>query len=252
MNRIKSLLLGTMIGTIAAMVLTVVPMYGVRKSIEKLFLNWQEVVFVSSTIATGAMVAALIVRSKLNLLTDARISKVKVEVVEQDDDAERFIPKSNKKFKFIGGFRAKLSFSCLYLLLYINLSILCDHFRLGIIDIAGLNVVIRSTGALIAMFGLYTIIKGVRYAKTIPYFCESSYYDSEIGLLGSYDSSDSLPEKKSHIPPVSFHFFASHPILKGWYLYIIGLPLVFAAWFPLLALPGVFIGLNWLYQNPTK
>lgn len=251
MARLKVLLAGLVLGLLAAVVLTLVPLYGVRKSIEKLFLNWQEIVFVVTSVFSGALIGSLIAKSKLNLELDSRVANVKVTVA-QDPGKEKFLPKKKRSWKVFSGIRSKLLFSFLYLLLYVNLSILCVYFRLGIVDIPSLNLSIRTVGVLLAMYGLYLVTRGVRYAKTIPYFVESSYYDAEIGLPEELTQESDFPRPVSHIPAVSLNFFSSHPIAKGWFFYLIGLPLVFQAWFPLIALPGIYIGLNWLFNKPRK
>jgi hypothetical protein len=42
-------------------------------------------------------------------------------------------------------------------------------------------------------------------------------------------------------------------VCTGWLVVLAGLPLVFQAWFPLIALPGIFIGMNWMFpeKQPT-
>lgn len=233
-----------------AVILVVVPILGVRKSIEKLALNWQEVALYVSSVFSGAMAGLLIMRCKFRLLNDRTASKVKVEEIKLDIPKE-FLHKSKLRVNFILGVRTKLLLLSLYLLLYVSLCGLCQRFHLGLFVFpdAEWNNLLRSLGACLVMTGLYLILRALRFSKSIPFFVESSYYDSEMGLLNENQLFEFPKRRMSHIPPVRLSFFADHPICLGWTFFMTGLPLIFQAWFPLIALPGVIVVFNWVFGD---
>ena len=51
----------------------------------------------------------------------------------------------------------------------------------------------------------------------------------------------------SHVPPSRISFLSAHPVCTGWLIALTGLPLIFMAWFPILAIPGIFVSMGWLF-----
>src|SRR5262249_7729181 len=56
----------------------------------------------------------------------------------------------------------------------------------------------------------------------------------------------------SHIPPTRFAFITRNLLCLGALLIFAGLPLVFQAWFPLVAIPGIFIVMSWMFSGKSE
>jgi len=110
----------------------------------------------------------------------------------------------------VGGF--------LFVFLYIASAVLCHRIRLGIFPeqfnacLEGL----RDLGLVMAIAGLFV------QAKT---------------LQGQNQS------RTAETPGGSW--IARHPIFCGWILFFMGVPLIYGTWLPLLAVPGILVGINW-------
>lgn len=253
------------LGLLLAVVLIVVPIVAVRRELKMLLLNAEEIVLVASALTTGLLAGALIMRRRLTLSENIYASSVKIEAIDSEYDLaakSEGSAKDRRRFSLEFGPRTRLLALFAYLMLYVNLSALCPHLRLGIFDFGQVNLYIRIAGAIVAIVGLYLLLKGLRSAKSILYLAESPYYEAEIGLFPVSSEDSEEVEKKTeiqalsdmevdrgHIPPVSFSFLGRHPICLGWIVFMAGLPLVFQAWFPLLAIPGVFVCFNWLFEG---
>lgn len=264
-NKAARLVVAAFLGLLLAVVLIVVPIVGVRRELKGLFLNAEEIVLVASAMLTGLLAGALIMRRRLTLSENIYASSVKIEAIASDDSLEpiqEVSEKAKRRFQLKFGARTRLLALFAYLMLYVNLSVLCLHLRLGIFDFGQVNLYIRIAGAIIVLLGLYLLLKGLRSAKSILYLAESPYYEAAVGLFPVLsEDSDQVEEPaekqalrgievdRGHIPPVSLSFFSRHPLCLGWIIFMAGLPLVFQAWFPLLAIPGVFICFNWLFEG---
>ncbi|MBI1270133.1 hypothetical protein GC174_06860 [bacterium] len=264
-DKVARLVAAALLGLLLAVVLIVVPIAAVRRELKMLLLNAQELSLVASALITGLLAGDLIMRRRLTLSENIYASTVKIEAIDSDDHLgvkEETSAKGRRRFSLKFGPRSRLLSLLVYLMLYVNLSALCLHLRLGIFDFGQVNLYIRIGGAIIAIVGLYLLLKGLRSAKSILYLAESPYYEAAVGLFPVLPEDSEQVEKKSeirslsdievdrgHIPPVSLSFFRRHPICLGWIVFMAGLPLVFQAWFPLLAIPGIFVCFNWLFEG---
>lgn len=125
----------------------------------------------------------------------------------------------------------------LYLVLFVKCAVLCQRLRLGVIILDPVSEeLLRSFGLGVTVAGLYIAIRGL-------------FVDSNIGLPVSDESPDMVPKSNSHVPPTRFSFLRQHPVCTGWLVILSGLPLVYQAWFPLLAIPGIFVAMNWLFPS---
>ncbi|MEZ4535754.1 MAG: hypothetical protein R3D26_12270 [Cyanobacteriota/Melainabacteria group bacterium] len=264
-DKAARLLVAAFLGLLLAVVLIVVPIAGVRRELKSLLLNAEEILLVACALITGLLAGALIMRRRLTLAENIYASSVKIEAIACDDDfaqIQEVSENAKRRFQLKFGPRTRLLALFAYLMLYVNLSALCLQLRLGIFDFGQVNPYIRIVGAIIALLGLYLLIKGLRSAKSILYLAESPYYEAAVGLFPVLSEDSEQVEEpaekqamhdievdRGHIPPVSLSFFRRHPLCLGWFVFMAGLPLVFQAWFPLLAIPGVFICFNWLFEG---
>ena len=161
-----------------------------------------------------------------------------------------------------------------YLILYVNCSVLCERLALGIFRLGSLeSELIKSTGLALCLLGFYLSLRGLfRSNSRIASggIAPKSETANVIIAETAVDASQTLPSQpgsykhdaaahlasaaQGHIPPTRLSFLKEHPVCAGWLCTITGLPLVFLAWFPLLAVPGIFIGMNWLFAKklPAK
>jgi protein-S-isoprenylcysteine O-methyltransferase Ste14 len=127
------------------------------------------------------------------------------EAAAPDARAER-----KKRRAMIGGF--------LFVFLYIASSVLCHRIRLGVFPeqfnacLEGL----RDLGLVLAIAGLFV------QAKTLQGQNQSRTAEIKGGS-----------------------WIARHPIFCGWILFFMGVPLIYCTWLPLLAVPGILVGINW-------
>lgn len=277
LDRLRRLFSGLFLGALLASVLVLVPMAGVRKGLSHLLLNWQETALLASSLLSGALAGFLVVRRRILLSDNLHASTVRIDVLEDaqpgssvsgspdsGSDSSLVIKGRRLRFSFTG--RTKLLCLFVYLLLYNNLCVLCLSMKLGIFDFAGANSFFRSAGLCLVLTGLYVILKTLKSARTIPYLAESDYYLAAVGTevdalsdshpvspTGEAESSakrqNIVQSGQGHIPELQRGFLRKHPLCLGWLLFMTGLPLIFHAWFPLLAIPGVYIGLNWFFSR---
>lgn len=244
---------GIFLGCLFFLVLVAVPMAGVRRGLTNLFLNWQEFGLVASALLTGALSGALVMRRRLFLEDNLHASTVKIEALKEEEEPLTNLVAGSKRFRLSFTGRTRLLFLFVYLLLYVNLSVLCLYLRLGIFDFPDFNSVLRSLGLGLSLIGFYILLRSLKSARTIACLAESSYYEAEVGLLAGEEASESkIAPVPGHIPPVRKGFLKEHPLCTGWLYFMVGMPLIFQAWFPLLAIPGVYIALNWLYAKEGK
>ncbi|MDZ4833151.1 MAG: hypothetical protein SGJ27_05055 [Candidatus Melainabacteria bacterium] len=145
--------------------------------------------------------------------------------------------------------RTRVLLLFLYLLLFVMCAVLCQKMILGSIVTDFLTAeMIRNLGVGLSVTGLYLMVRGmfVRSAPTKSSLVETETSDLKVGGW--------TPHLSPHVPPTRLAFLRAHPVCAGWLVLLTGLPLVFLAWFPLIAIPGLFIAMNWLFveRNPTS
>lgn len=243
-NRLGNVVLGAVLGLIACMILLVVPIAGVRRGLAHLVICWQELALYAACFAAAAFAGGRLSFNwwhRKHLPIGGSMSFCLVA-----DEGEPIAAKSAGRVplflrRFIGG-RTPTILVVLYLILYINCCVLCQTMNLAVVNFPSFNDTIKSAGAGLVILGLYLILRGLPGAS-------ASSDMARLSRLSMSEHSGGSPTG-SHVPRASFAFIKKHPICLGWLVVLSGLPLIYLAWFPLLAIPGIYLVLNWLYQKP--
>ncbi len=159
---------GAIFGLLAVTILLLVPVLGVRHELTMLVLNWQELILYLSGLAAGAVAGAILIRSKpvpklslssnSNQVPDEFVEAELAELLNKDNDRKRawkaLLSSSENRQR-----RNTLAVF-LYLVLYVNCAVLCQHLGLGIVDAGAFgNAAIRNTGLCLVLIGLVVIIR---------------------------------------------------------------------------------------------
>jgi protein-S-isoprenylcysteine O-methyltransferase Ste14 len=241
-------------------ILLLVPVMGVRGGLEHLVLNWQELVLFTACLATSIIggARALVIGvsehrgSRLIEETKRKVPSNEIEpahsqpacahtVEEELLVVSRRPTRQRLVWSREGKTRARHLGIFAYLALYVNCAVLCQKLNLGSIA-ADLLVLesIRSTGLCLSIVGLYLVARGLFRRQE---------RDVSPGETQGDAVSPGLWGKAPHVPPTRLNFLVAHPVCAGWLVLLAGIPLVFQAWFPLVALPGIFVGMNWLFRD---
>ena len=136
--------------------------------------------------------------------------------------------------------RTRVLLIFLYLLLFVMCAVLCQKINLGNIVTDALTAeIIRNVGLGFSILGLYLMVRGM-FVTTAPF--KLKLKKEEHITVSGWTASTS-----HHVPPTRLEFLLSHPVCTGWLGLLTGLPLIFLAWFPLIAIPGLFVAMNWLF-----
>ncbi|MBX3138806.1 hypothetical protein KF707_21435 [Candidatus Obscuribacterales bacterium] len=315
-SKLGAVFLGAIAGLLAVGILVLVPVWGVRKELNLVVVDWQELVLYSACLLTGTVGGARLayrefarivaesqeyaafLRSDVVETSSARIDRITAstetssaraetnlvehsELVSPSDDELPLLTEPVFEESLSGGPRkAKRGFWTakskgrtnvllvfLYLVLFVMCAVLCQKLGLGNIVSDPVSAeVIRTVGVGTAVIGLYMIIRGlftrvdsraeVRLVSAVS--DESKVRGADLKSFphgGEFPVSlidDSEAYHAPHVPPTRAVFLLRHPICAGWLVTLTGLPLVFQAWFPLLAIPGLFIGMNWLFPDKLR
>jgi protein-S-isoprenylcysteine O-methyltransferase Ste14 len=299
MSKLGAVFLGAIAGMLAVAILVLVPVWGVRKELELIVVDWQEFVLYSSCLLAGTVGGArLAFQAHSRMAASSReyasfLSSNDVEPeVENGENHERLSPSDDElplltepvfEESLSGGPRkAKKGFwtaknkgrttallMVLYLVLFVMCAVLCQKLGLGNIVSDPVSAeAIRTVGVGTAVIGLYLITRGMFARSNSDMRAEpkassggadndepdKSVSKETYSLGGEFPSSivhDSETFHAPHVPPSKIVFLRRHPVCAGWLVVLTGLPLVFQAWFPLLAIPGLFIGMNWLFPDKS-
>jgi len=253
--KVQASFAGAIAGLLAIVVLLLVPVFGIRKGIEHLYLDWQELALYSSCLITGVLAGGRLgFRYARQKELDAEAEKNAVEVVEEihDDDIPIMTepeiemslaggPKKRPRFYLSKEQKARsvVLLIFLYLVLFVMCAVLCQKFQLGsIVSDPTSAEIIRNVGLGMSVLGLYLMLRGLFSTATFK-------VDLSRESRGDINSAGHAP----HVPPSSIVFLKKHPVCSGWLVALTGLPLVFQAWFPLLAIPGIFVWMNWFFHK---
>lgn len=139
--------------------------------------------------------------------------------------------------------RTRVLLLFLYLLLYVMCAVLCQKINLGNIVTDVLTAeIIRNVGLGLSVTGLYLMVRGM-FVKVASSSIALVSETAELNIGGW------SPRQSPHVPPSRLQFLRTHPVCAGWLVLLTGLPLVYQAWFPLIAIPGLFVGMNWLFAE---
>jgi len=111
---------------------------------------------------------------------------------------------------------------CAFVFLYVACAALCERLGLGVLDselYRNLGVALLAAGSVIRLWAIAT--------------------------LGTFHSALVAVQTGHHIITRGPYRWLRHPSYLGLLIFLTGVPMVFAAWFPLLALPGCFVALRW-------
>jgi protein-S-isoprenylcysteine O-methyltransferase Ste14 len=111
-----------------------------------------------------------------------------------------------------------------FLVLFVACSALCERLSVGLFRIDA--EIVRSIGLLVIVGGL--AVRICSQAATSSALVEEQQEEAAVMTL-----------------PTGPHKLLRHPDAAGQLLILLGIPLVFNSWIPLLALPGVIVLLKW-------
>lgn len=346
-DKIKAMLRGATIGFVAVVILLLVPVLGVRKGVQDLVSNWQELVLYASCLLTGTVAGARLALNRGSIYEDDDVSgsapgiesaekRPEPELINFEEAVELSLagePKKRRLGPFVYYFhhdkdRTLALLASIYVILYVSCAALCQKLHLGIIVAGDGDTIIRSIGVGTTLVGLYLCLKGVmrsgrqstreetvrdtiekpdaedetllqeikaasqgessgtepveekaatavgepasdaeggeRKGANVPSQKESQAQETPIetaanGLNPHRSSPFRMDGSRrvystmvSHIPPTRFRFITRTPICLGALLIFAGLPLVFQAWFPLVAIPGIFIVMSWMFSGDKE
>lgn len=270
-SKLSAIFAGSVAGSLAVVILLMVPVLGVRKEFSQVALNWQEIVLYAGCLLAGTIAGARVglreFMSNTVMLDCAEDEQLKddVEVLELetvevenngsiDDEPPSTVPQI--ELSLAGGpkkprhrfwteaskSRTRVLLLFLYLLLYVMCSILCQKMNLGSLVTDALTAeVVRTIGLGLSVAGLYLMVRGM-FVQVAPEKTKLIQSDTAELNIGGW-----TPHLSPHVPPTRVEFLRSHPVCAGWLVLLTGLPIVFMAWFPLIAIPGLFIAMNWLF-----
>lgn len=227
MRNLVNGILAAIAGAACAAVLCIVPYVGIRRALPVADLQWQEVacwviLVLAAAIGLGRIYSAdaklrLATLANLELAADFAAHKPSASGKERallPPWAASVWLKLSRRSALIGGL--------LYVFLY-NASIaLC--LRLHLLQIPDQPLLL----AVLRPIGLALVVAGVAFQ------------------LKAVFSSFAQPLSSARLISVCK---TRHPILFGWILILAGLPLAFGVWMPIVAIPGVFVGLNWRLEQ---
>ncbi|MCA9800878.1 MAG: hypothetical protein KC777_02775 [Cyanobacteria bacterium HKST-UBA02] len=248
LNRPGAIALGACTGLAAFLILLVVPIAGVRglggfDQLDKIIGCWQEMVFLFTTMLASTIAGARLGRNRHIAANSMTAGKLSFSLDEDHNDQESERHEKPTLFSRLISGRTPVIAAVLYLVLYINCCILCQKLHLGVVDIPSINETIKSVGVAFILAGLHFILTNLPRKATDPTLSELS----RLSLMAEAEASHA-----HHVPATSWTFFSGHPICLGWMLLLTGLPLIYLAWFPLIAMPGIFIAMNWIFGGQKE
>lgn len=303
-SKLGVIFLGAIAGLLAVAILVLVPVLGVRKELNLIVIDWQELVFYSSCFLAGTIGGARVAFREFQRVSTSSAEydaflRSDDEASVADDIKERAAPSDDElplltepvfeESLAVGPRKAKKGFwtaksksrtsallMFIYLVLFVMCAVLCQKMSLGNIVSDPISAeVIRTIGVGTAVLGLYLIIRGLFVRVELKFGVMPASSESQTGFQGkTVDTAKPIDDFTAdalvqagefpvkieesefyhapHVPPSKLGFLRRHPVCAGWLVVLTGLPLVFQAWFPLLAIPGLFIGMNWLFPDKAK
>jgi hypothetical protein len=269
---------GAIAGLLAVVILVLVPVLGVRKELNMMVIDWQELILYSSCLIAGTIGGARLAFRDAQLAALGLDGEVyEIDSDESDDGVLDFSPSDDElplltepviEESLAGGpkkpkkrfwdekskSRTTILLIFLYLVLFVMCAVLCQKLNLGSIVSDPVSAeIIRTVGLGLSISGLYLILRGLfkRSPSKIELKKDNAIANSEevpTAAPGKHDLAV-MNFETPHVPPAKFGFLKRHPVCAGWLVALTGLPLVFQAWFPLLAIPGLFIGMNWMFPS---
>ena len=212
-------LVGAIAGALLVTILTAVPIAGVTKTQLFYSLFWQQTSLYAISTFAGALVLGIICSSeptkRERLLSDnlfAVVAKTRAEERSEFQQTEKRWSRAVRAMRpFIW------VFGLFYVFLYSAATALCLRLRVCQFN-DPVAEILRTFGIVLVAFAILLQTKAVSLSFSSPY--------------GENDLPRTL-------------FGLRHPVLLGWLIELIGLPLVYAVWLPLAALPGCFIACMW-------
>lgn len=221
-------------GALGAALLNIVPYFGIKRALPLSELQWQEVavwaaLVLSCALALGRIYSADAKLRIIMLADNLELSSRFAEVIPDGETVNAAAPATVTapfKTKMASLFRefsrrSPLIGGLFYIYLYNAAIALCLRLQLMVIaDPPILQQILRTVGVVLVFAGVAFQLKAV--------------FSSFVSPLR-----DGEPARFVSVCKIR------HPILFGWLLILTGLPLTFSVWMPILAIPGVFVGLNW-------
>lgn len=130
------------------------------------------------------------------------------------------VPDKKERYTATGGF--------VFVFLFIACSALCERLQLGAFPQSAPFIdIMRTVGLAISASGLIRQVRAVFGSENQP---------ESVPRIAAGSEAASLPPTAS---------LKSHPFFVGWIVFFSGVPFIYAAWLPLLAIPGIIVGIKW-------
>jgi protein-S-isoprenylcysteine O-methyltransferase Ste14 len=137
----------------------------------------------------------------------------------------------------------------LFFLLYVACCALCERIAKGVFPIQG-HQIVRTIGICVVLAGIWLRLWAqISQPSQLAAAPETEAAPADPAITGDVPASSlPVPAAESQFPSGP-HKVVRYPDASGELLALAGLPLVFNAWLPLLALPGVIILLKWFISD---
>lgn len=217
---------GSLCGALIAAAVVLMPMIGVKRGLNGALAHWQEysticVLLAASGVIGGAIcgadpqVRSMLLGGNLALASQFAIAS------STGDDGETGATRKRKMWQRISRHWSACT-ATVFVFLYCAAIALCQRLHLGT-----LNELSPIALDVCRVLGLALVIGGCALAIR--------------AVLSSFWN----PVRNKELARFTSIFRLRHPIFFGSLIVLSGLPLSFSTWLPLLAIPGMFIGLKW-------
>lgn len=209
----------------------VAPIAGVTRTSPLVSEHWQVLSAYALLILAGALALALVLSAepllRQRLLADNLYSVLPPRLSSLPPHRiERLLQRLHRFFFVLGLF---------YMFLYCAAIALCLRLHVCLIEqlLEAIEPGLRMLGLAVTALAVFLQLKAV--LQSFPPGSGS----------GGKPGAEELKEEDLLAPL----FNIRHPILFGWLLELLGLPLVFGVWLPLSALPGCYVGMMWWVRH---
>lgn len=209
---------GALLGVFLVCACMIFPFAGITKTNPLHTHHWQElslfyISFAGAALALGRVLSSDADIRNLLLRRNLQLSEELAAVQAQERFYAR-VSKFSSRFAWLLGL--------LFFFLYCAAIALCMRLRICSLEVE--SAIVAET---IRSVGLAVVICAVAFQLK--------------AIFGSFTGSASEHE----LTRFTSVFKIRHPVLLGWVALLMGLPLVFGIWMPLIAIPGCYIGIRW-------
>lgn len=204
---------GAMLGLVLGAGISVVPVCGIRRSMDIIINQPAQAIFFGEWMLACAITGGALLP----------------KLLQENDPAVRETTAGNRRKALFKRLLLPLG-ALAFLLLYFAASALCQRLNMGVVHTGALTTqILQYTGLALTTFGLAThgYSLTVRGDATTP--AESEKTSSHRAVFG-----------------------LRHPCFFAALATLTGLPLVMGTWYPLFAIPGIFIVFKWIATEQER